>query len=415
MLEKVVHNRLLDYLEQHNLLDNKQGGFRPKHSTVDTIVQFSENLYKNINNGQSTIAVYIDLRKAFDTVNHDILLNKLSILGVKRKNFNWIQNYLKDRSQRTLVNNICSSNAEVRCGVPQGSVLGPLLFLIYVNDMQNILLRSKHYLYADDTVIFISGTNTADVVNKLQIDLNRYDKWCKGNKLTINTKKSNFVVYGTKSKVSKIHNINLEMNGDKLIRVPYYKYLGVFLDTGLSFNKHLDVSRKLICHKLYLLSKIRKHINEYTAIRIFQSMIAPLIDYGDIVYAGTNNKNLDKLQSLQNRGLRICINDDQDFTTDMLHLRCNIAKINIRRMYNLRKYMFKQKENADIVVHREIRTRRHDAVIYETCRPNLEKYKKGAIYRGVMEWNSLDVNTRNIESFLEFKNLQKKWMLNRIV
>ena len=197
------------------------------------------------------------------------------------------------------------------------------------------------------------------------------------------------------------------------LRVPYYKYLGVFLDTNLNFNKHIDVSKKLISHKLYLLSKIRKHINEFTATKIFQTMIAPLIDYGDIIYLGTSVKNLDKLQSLQNRGLRICINENQHFETDLLHSRCNIPKLGVRRTYNLRKYMFRQKENPDIVVQREIRTRRHDAVVFETCRPNLEKYKKGAIYRGILDWNELDVATRNIELFNNFKTVQKKWMYDQ--
>ena len=221
------------------------------------------------------------------------------------------------------------------------------------------------------------------------------------------------MVYGTKCKVKKARNLRFALNGDDLSRVPYYKYLGVFLDTNLNFNKHVDVSKKLICHKLYMMSKIRKSINEFTATRIFQSMIAPLIDYGDIVYSGTNNKNLDKLQSLQNRGLRVCINENQSFSIDDLHQRCKIPNLKDRRSYNMRKYMFRQKDNVEIVVQREIRTRRHDAVIYETCRPNLEKYKKGTIYRGILEWNNLDVNVRNIESFNEFKTLQKKIMLDK--
>ena len=413
MLEKVVHNRLFDYLENNDLLDNKQGGFRPNHSTVDTIVRFSENIYKNINSGKITIAVYIDLRKAFDTVNHDILLQKLELLGVDGTNLSWVKNYLQNRTQYTLVNNLCSSKAKVTCGVPQGSVLGPLLFLIYVNDMQNTLLYSKHFLYADDTVIFHTGLDVDDVVSTLQEDLDRYKKWCEGNKLTVNTKKSNFVVYGTRSKVSKQKNLKFELNGDDLIKVPYYKYLGVFLDSNLNFNKHLDVSKKLICHKLYMLSRIRKYIDEITATRIFQTIIAPLIDYGDIIYAGTTCKNLDKLQSLQNRGLRICINENDHFSINTLHSRCKIPKLLDRRIYNLRKYMFKQKNNMELVIQREIRTRRHDAIIFETCRPNLEKYKKGTIYRGVMEWNELDVNTRKIDTFDEFKKIQKKFMFEK--
>ena len=198
-------------------------------------------------------------------------------------------------------------------------------------------------------------------------------------------------------------------------RVPFYKYLGVFLDTNLNFNKHIDVSKKMICHKLYLLSKIRKYIHFNTSICNFQTMIAPLIEYGDVIYAGTSEKNLDKHQSLQNRGLRICINENQYISTEMLHQRCEVPNLEARRIYNLRKYMFRQKENQNLVVQREIRTRRHDAVIFETCRPILEKYKKGAIHRGFLEWNNFDVNIRNINSFMEFKSVQKKWMIDQFV
>ena len=163
------------------------------------------------------------------------------------------------------------------------------------------------------------------------------------------------------------------------------------------------------------MSKIRKYINEQTAIRIYQSMVAPLIDYGDIIYAGSTTKNLDKLQSLQNRGLRLCINENQYFSTDQLHSRCNISKLTDRRIFNLRKYMFKQKNNDNLLNQRNIRTRMHDAVVFETCKPVLEKYKKGTIYRGVIEWNGLDVNTRNLESYDEFKFLQKKIMLDKLL
>ena len=143
-------------------------------------------------------------------------------------------------------------------------------------------------------------------------------------------------------------------------------------------------------------------------------MIAPLIDYGNIIYSGTNAKNLDKPQKLQNRGLRICTNEGQNYTTDQLHHHCKVFDIPTRITYDLRKYMYKHKDNIDLVVQREIRTRRHDAVIYEACRPNLEKYKKGAIYRGVLEWNSLGPEIRNIETFQKIKNVQKQWMLDNI-
>ena len=175
------------------------------------------------------------------------------------------------------------------------------------------------------------------------------------------------------------------------------------MDTGINFQSN----------KLYLLSKIRKHITEWIATRIFQSMIAPLIDYGDIVYSGTSIKNLDRLQKLQNRGLRICINEPVSISRDILHQRCKIPKLEDRRTYNLRKYMFKQKDNQELKIQREIRTRRHDAIIYETVRPNLEKYKKGSIYRGIDEWNRLNPEIRNTIDFNEFKTAQKKLMMDK--
>ena len=311
-----------------------------------------------------------------------------------------------------VANNCSSMKANVTCGVPQGSVLGPLMFLIYINDLNSVLKYSKHFLYADDTVIFCSGDNQNAVENNLQQDLNSFGTWCKGNKLTINTKKSNVVTFGTRNRISKIRNLSLYVNNEKLLRVPFYKYLGVYLDTSLNFNKHIDNSRKIISHKLYLLSCIRRYINEYTATCIYKSMIAPVMDYGDIIYAGTSCENLDKLQKLQNRGLRICINESHYIPVILLHQRCTFPKLATRRTANIRKYMYKQQNNADTVVNREIRTRRHAAVVYETCIPLLEKYKKGTIYRGIQEWNQLPADDRNASSYENFKNLQKKWIRN---
>ena len=414
LLDKIVHTRLMSHFDDNNLLDIKQGGFRQNHSTIDTTVKFTEDLYKNINQGLTTVAAFIDFRKAFDTVNHTILVNKLEYLGIKGDLLSWIRNYLTDRKQCVVANNCTSSNAKVTRGVPQGSVLGPLLFLAYINDLKSFLERSNHFLYADNTVIYCSGNNQHQIKQNLQADLNKFNSWCKGYKLTINTKKSNIVSFGTKKRLAKFHNPILYLNNEKLDRVSYYKYLGVYMDSTLTFNKHIDNTRKLIGHKLYLLSRIRRYVDEYTSICIFKSMIAPILDYGDIIYAGTSSCNLDKLQSLQNRGLRICTNENYYIPKILLHQRCLVPNLKTRRTYNLRKYMYKQQDNVDIVVNRNIQTRRHDAIVYETSIPLLEKYKKGAIYRGIQEWNNLTVDTRNIDSFQKFRTVQKKWMYDML-
>ena len=219
LLEKIVHNRLMAHLELYNILDTNQGGFRTNHSTTDTIVKFTENLYKNINQGLVTVAAYKDLRKAFDTVNHTILLEKLSKVGIKGTTWNWVNDYLLNRTQCVIANNYRSRNHNVTCGVPQGSVLGPLLFLVYINDLNTVLNFSGHYLYADDTVLFSTGVNQVVIENRLQAELNKFESWCKCNKLTVNIKKSNIVVYGTSSRVAKVKDLTLVLNNEKLIRV----------------------------------------------------------------------------------------------------------------------------------------------------------------------------------------------------
>ena len=204
------------------------------------------------------------------------------------------------------------------------------------------------------------------------------------------------------------------LQNDVLQRTPNYKYLGVYIDAHLNFNSHVDKCCKIVSHKLYLLSKIRQFITTDACTKIFKSMIIPLFDYGDVIYTGTSDKNLSNLQKLQNRGLRICLNNQIYVSRIQLHQSCKVSPLKLRRICNLRKYMFRQKKNQEIVIQREIRTRRHDAVIFETNRPNIELFKKSTIYRGIIDWNNLPVYIRNIETYDEFKNVQKQHLYDQL-
>ena len=258
MIEKIVHRRIYKFLGENDILDKRQGGFRPDHSTAKTCTYFTEDINTAMNNKEITIAVSIDAMKAFDTFNHDILMKKLQQIGIHGSLFRWLINYLSNRKQCTIANNIVSQYRNTTYGVPQGSVLGPLLFLIYVNDITNIIENSKISMYADDTVIYISNRNLDNAIALIQSDLNSLYTWCNRNKVTVNCKKTKFCLFGMRSNIkgSRMLDVRLSLNANILERECSYKYLGLILDEHLNYNKHIKEMTKLISHKLYLLSKI---------------------------------------------------------------------------------------------------------------------------------------------------------------
>ena len=313
------------------------------------------------------------MAKAFDTVNHKILVQKLSKLGITGNLLILLQ--------------ISLNLKEISCGIPQGSTVGPLLFIIYMNDISSILKRCKYQLYADDTVIYMSGpvTNTSDSVNT---DLSSFKDWCTQNKLTINVKKNKCVYFGLKSQIRNIINHRICIDNTQINRVNSYKYLGVTLDSTLNYNAHLSNCLSLASHKLFLLSKIWKYIMFKAVNRIYKTMILPIVEYGDILYDGSNQKLLGKLQTLQNRGLCLIYYRQFHVPVISLHEVSGIAKLNLRRRMHLLSFMYTQKNNMDIFNSQIIDTRLHDALVFTYKKPNNEKYKNKVFYKGSVLWNS---------------------------
>ena len=280
MIEKIVHNRIYNHCNDNNLLDKKQGGFRPNYSTSSTTAFFINDIYNAMNKNEITIAVYIDAMKAFDTVNHNILLKKFEFFGILGKNANWVKNYLSNRKQCTFANNVLSKEEVITCGVPQGSVCGPLLFLLYINDISKVLEHSKVSLYADDTVLYYSADKVEDAISVIQEDLLLLSNWCNKNRLTINCKKTKYCAYGMRSMVKKSNTVDmiLSLNNTVIEKVCSYKYLGFILDDQLNFHKHIKELSNIFSHKLYLLSRIRKYLTKKASTVIFKTMVLSLIE-----------------------------------------------------------------------------------------------------------------------------------------
>ena len=202
ILEQIIHNRINSFCDENNILVQYQGGFRKNHSTIGTVALHTNNLYNAINNKEYSIATYIDFLKAFYTVDHQILFRILDKIRTKGNVQKLICNYLKNRKQKTIVNETESDLANIVCGVTEGSVLGPLLFLLYINNLCNVIGKCKMFLYAVNTILVANDPDIYTAHMHLQGDLDNIANWCKGNKLSINIKKTNkAMVIGTCSMV----------------------------------------------------------------------------------------------------------------------------------------------------------------------------------------------------------------------
>ena len=411
ILEKIVHKRITQFWETNNFLSADQGGFRKGYSTVATIADLTDDLFTQINQGNTTLATFFDLRKAFDTVSTSILQKKLERSGVRNGVLRWCSNYLSNRYQCTYANGFTSSLLPVSCGVPQGSVLGPLFFLVFVNDIQGAIDECSIKLYADDTVLYQSGVNSEEAAFKLQESVNLFANWCEINSLTINIAKTKTVAFGSRHKVKKAKKAVIKLDGEELKQVPSYKYLGMIVDSTLNYNLHVNQVIRTVLHKLILLSKMKKYLRDDTALSIYKSMILPYFDYADVIFSKALNKDIGKLQKLQNRCLKICMGKERRYSSDAAHKLANVPFLKDRREAHVLNFMYNRKSKVHLLNNREIRTRAHDAPLFEIPIPRCEAFKRSVRYFGATSWNGLPPDIRNKNSYLEFKYTQKVRML----
>ena len=236
ILERHIHTKLTNFITKFNILHPFQFDFRTNSSTEMALTQIVEEISENIEKGETTCSVFLDLATAFDTVDHQILLNKLYKYGVRGLPAKLIQDYLTNRTQITKVNNINSDIEYITCGVPQGSILGPLLFNLYINDIINSS-NFKIKLFADDACLVYSCKDAKQLEKRVNLELIKVNIWRKLNKLSVNFSKSNYIIFTNKQ---NNYNYTINMDGHRLERTEEMKYLGVILDHKLSWSKHVN-------------------------------------------------------------------------------------------------------------------------------------------------------------------------------
>ena len=240
-----MHKHLYAFLESHKILYKNQFGFRKNYSTNYTLMQITEKIKESVDKQNYACGIFIDLRKAFDTVNHEILLMKLEHYGIRGNMLNWFRSYLTGRQQCVCVNGTSSSYLDINCGVPQGSVLGPLLFLLYINDLPNISKILDFFLFADDTNIFYKSKSLLKLQIKLNKELRKLYLWLNINRLSLNIDKTNFIIFHPYNKPIHQH-ITLLINKKAIKETNFIKYLGVLVDSTLSWNYLINnISKKI--------------------------------------------------------------------------------------------------------------------------------------------------------------------------
>ena len=319
-----------------------QGGYQKGKSTTDTISDFVDDILKNRNIGNFTMAAFIDIKKAFDSVNYFILIEKLELYGIRQKSLNLIRNYLSNRKQCTLANNVKSKEIPLSCGVPQGSILGPLFFLLYINDCIKADDTHKTMLYADDSVLYVSGSDFATVERGLNLALKSFATWSSTNKLTVNESKTKVMVFAAAPTLKRLPKPTVKLKDTTLKQVISYKYLGITVDQELNFALHVKELLKNIWFKSLLLYHLQKMMSSKVLLHVYKSYVLPVIDYADVIYMNTHVDLLEALQRAQSKCLKTCLSLNILTATNTVHKLAKLRLLEDRRAYHLKLMAFKR-------------------------------------------------------------------------
>ena len=309
IFEKLMYSRLYNFLDKFNILYEHQYGFRKNKSTIHSLMQITEQIKFSLEKGMYGCGIFLDLKKAFDTVNHSILLRKLEHYGIRGIPLHWFTSYLSNRKQFVYFNGHISDTKPINCGVPQGSVLGPLLFLLYINDFPNVSSKIRFFLFADDTNLYYESNNLKQMEIYINKELNKIYQWLCSNRLALNITKTNFVIFHPYNKPLK-ESITLKIHKKAIDEVPCVKYLGVLIDSTLSWKSQISTITKKIARSIGIMYKLRPFVDTKIMKNVYYSIIYPHLIYGIQVWGLAFKTELKNIETVQKRAVRMITCND---------------------------------------------------------------------------------------------------------
>ena len=343
ILERVFHNRLMSFINDKQILNNSQFGFRNNMSTALAIIELVEEITTAIDEGKTTVGVFIDLKKAFDTVDHNILVKKLEHYGIRGLANNWVCSYLENRRQYVCINDSNSECLDVKCGVPQGSILGPALFILYVNDMCNVSKSLKYILFADDTNLFYAGKDLDEVCKIISRELNILHIWFQVNKLSLNVAKTNFMIFGNKRFEE---NYMISINGMNINRVYVTKFLGVHIDSKLNWNEHISVIKTKVAKNIAIMNRVKHCLISSALYSLYCTLILPYLNYCCEIWGNTYKSRIHPLYIKQKRAIRIYGNSDYRALTSPIFYQFKTLCLPDMVTFNSMVFMYKVFNNS---------------------------------------------------------------------
>ncbi len=421
VLEKIVSIKLVNHLELNNLLYDHQYGFQKNKSTEHNLLHAINFIHGALNRGEYAIGIFLDLKKAFDVVSHEILLKKLKFLGVGGTALQWFKSYLSNRKQIVDLNGTHSEIMDLDISVLQGSILGPILFLCFINDLwtvSNLLML----MFADDTSALKSGKNLTSLIQEVNIELNKIAIWFRANKLAVNVSKTKFIIFRNKGKnitnpcprvIYDANEANMSPNPELIYSLErihdlhedpdmrYYKLLGVNLDEFLTFDNHTNNLCKKLAKSLFCINRAKNFLNKKALKTLYFALIHSHLNYCVTLLSGLSQKNKSKIFNFQKKAIRIISKAKyRDHTgplfrkenilpyDKLIQYACTMFMHSVHHKYAPKSFssMFKPVENQ------QINLRNDQLKIFDLPFPRTEKFKKSPEYLLSDIWNKTDYN-----------------------